>query len=215
MRAVDGDAIPALCDAWDPHMPPAGNRFGSLIGQHELTEGFKASTALSDLTPKLWFSTDGKRAALSYADGVIELFDDPETGTVSAMLGQLTREITALAISERYLVAADGGGRILFYDLDRSEVIDILASDAPAQGFAFNAEQDRLMELAADGTIKVYNLENAEELFTMRSSEPFTDFRFAADGSSAVGLTNSGALVAELWTEDAALLRYAKKLSGN
>ena len=215
MRAVDVDGTPALCDAWDPHMPPADSRFGNLIGQHELTQAFKETTALTDLAPKLWFSTDGKRAALSYADGVIELFDDPETGTVSAMLGQLTREITALAMSERYLVASDGGGRILFYDLDRGAVVDILASDALTQGFAFNAGQDRLMGLGADGCIKVYDLESAEELFTMRSAEPFTDFRFAADGSSAVGLTDSGALVAELWTEEAALLRYAKKLIGN
>ena len=195
-------------------MPPAGNPFTRLAGQHELTEAFRNSTALTDLNPKLWFSTDGKRAAMSYPDGVIELFDDPESGTVSAMLGQLTREITALAMSERYLIASDGGGRTLFYDLEKGAVITILNDEAPAAGFAFSAAHDRLLAMGADGVLRVYDLESAEKLFTMRSAEPFTDFRFAADGSAAVGLTADGALVASLWTDEAALLAYAETLAG-
>ena len=214
MQTVDASDVPALCEEWNPHVPPAGNPFTSLAGQHELTEAFRNSTALTDLNPKLWFSTDGKRAAMSYPDGVIELFDDTESGTVSAMLGQLTREITALVMSERYLIASDGGGRTLFYDLEKGAVITILNDDAPADGFAFSAAHDRLLAMGADGVLRVYDLESAEKLFTMRSAEPFTDFRFAADGSAAVGLTADGALVASLWTDEAALLAYAKTLAG-
>ena len=65
-----------------------------------------------------------------------------------------------------------------------------------------------------NGVLRVYALDGAEKLFTMRSAEPFTDFRFAADGSAAVGLTADGALVASLWTDEAALLAYAKTLAG-
>ncbi len=214
MKTVSRKEMPKLCAAWDPHEPPEGNPFVNLSPQHELTEAFRQTTAVSDLNPKLWFSTDGKRAALSYPDGVIELFDDPDSGEVSTMLGQLTQEITAVAISEKHLIASDAGGRILFYDLEKGEVIRIHNGNAAAQGFAFSAAQDMLMELEADGDIKVYDIAGAEELFVMRTADPFTDYRFAADGSSAVGLTKSGVLVASLWTDETALIRYAHSLTG-
>jgi WD40 repeat protein len=214
MKTVSRKEMPRLCLKWDPHQPPEGNRFTGLSSQHELTEAFRQTTVLTDLTPKLWYSTDGKRCALSYPDGVIEIFEDPDSGEVSTMLGQLTREITAVAISERHLIASDAGGQILFYDLEKGQVIRIHNGGAAAEGFAFNMEQDMLMELEADGDIKVYDIAGAEELFVMRTADPFTDFRFAADGSSAVGVTGSGALVASLWTDEEALLSYARSLVG-
>jgi hypothetical protein len=102
----------------------------------------------------------------------------------------------------------------LFYDLEKGTVIAILNDDAPADGFAFSAAHDKLLAMGADGALRVYAPGSAEKLFTMRSAEPFTDFRFAADGSAAVGLTADGALVASLWTDEAALLAYAKTLAG-
>ena len=48
----------------------------------------------------------------------------------------------------------------------------------------------------------------------MRSAEGFTGLGFAADGSCAVGLTDSGALCAELWTDEDALLAFAADFTG-
>ena len=214
MHSVDADDVPALCASYDPHDPPADNPFVRIAGQHALSEGFKASTALSDLTAKLWFSTDGKRAALSYADGVIEVFEDPAGGEVSLMLGQLTREITSLAMTEKWLVASDGGGRLMIYDLEKREVVKILIDDVAGDRFALNESRDLLMELEADGDIKVYDLAAAEQLFVMRSAEAFLDFGFSADGTQAVGVTASGAVCAALWTDETELLAYARELTG-
>ena len=93
-------------------------------------------------------------------------------------------------------------------------MIRIHNGNAAAEGFAFNRAQDMLMELEEDGDIKVYDIAAAEELFVMRTADPFTDFRFAADGSSAVGITKSGVLVASLWTDEEALISYARSLVG-
>ena len=218
---VPAGEVPALCEPYDPHTPPKGNPFVHLNGEHELTEGFKDSTALTDLSPGLWFSTDGKRAAISYADGVIELFEDPDSGSVSVMLGQLTREITAMAITEKWLIASDGGGRLMIYDLDRREVVKILNTELPSAGLAVDGRQRLLMSARtlSDGigsitVYDIYDIEKAELLFTMRSTEPVSEFGFAADGSCALCLTPSGALRGELWTDEAALLAYAEKLIG-
>ena len=215
MKTVSRQEMPRLCLKWDPHTPPEGNRFTNLKGQHELTDAFRQTTVLTDLNPKIWYSTDGKRCALSYPDGVIELFEDPDSGEVSRMLGQLMQNITALAISEKHLIASDAGGQILFYDLEKGEVMRIHNGSAAAESFAFSMDQDLLMELEEDGDIKVYDIAAVEELFVMRTADPFTDFRFAQDGSSAVGITKSGVLVANLWTNEEKLISYARSLVGD
>ena len=216
IRSVDGDGIPALCERYDPHSPPAGNLFANLSAEHERTEAFLNTTALSpdQLVPKLWFSTDGHRAALSYADGVIEIFNAEDGGRVSTMLSQLLQPISALAMSESRLVVSDSSGRLMIYDLDGGAVVNIRSGVSPCTGFSFNAEHDKLMALREDGVIDVYDLAADELLFSMRSPERFTDFGFAEDGSCAAALTASGALRAELWTDETSLLAYAGEITG-
>ena len=216
IRSVSSGEIPALCERVDPHRPPEGNLFANLSAEHELTDAFLNTTALpaDQLVPKLWFSTDGRRAALSYPDGVIEIFNTEDGGRVSAMLSQLLQPISALAMTESRLVVSDSSGRLMFYDLDRGAVVNIRSSDSPCTDFSFNAEHDKLMALRADGAIDVYDLAADEMLFSMRSTESFTDFGFAEDGSCAAALTASGALRAELWTDEASLLAYAGEITG-
>ena len=217
IRSVGGDELPDLCEKYDPHIPPEGNLFANLSSEHELTEAFLNTTALSadQLVPKLWFSTDGRRAALSYADGVIEIFNTEDGGRVSTMLSQLLQPISALAMTESCLVVSDSSGRLMFYDLDGGAVINIRGSDSPCIDFAFNADHDKLMALRADDVIDVYDLKADELLFSMRSPERFTAFGFAEDGSCAAGLTASGALRAEMWTDEASLLAYAVSITGH
>ena len=216
IRSIGSDEVPALCEHLDPHSPPADDPFTDLHSEHELTEAFSMNTWLSaeELAPKLWFSTDGRRAALSYADGVIELYEAGDGGRVSAMLSQFLQPISALAMSADRLVVSDSNGRLMFYDLNRGSVINIRSTDSPCTDFAFSADQDKLMALRADGVIDVYDLAADELLFSIRSPEPVTGFGFAEDGSCAVALTESGALRAELWTDETALLAYARAITG-
>ena len=216
IRYADSDAVPVLCESFDPHTPPSGNPFTDLAGEHELTDAFRASTTLTGaaLAPQLWFSTDGHRAALTYPDGVIEIFDEKDGGRVSTMLSQLIQQIGALVMTEDRLVVSDSSGRLMFYDLEKGEVINILNADSPASSFALSRDKDLLMVLRTDGVIDVYAMEETELLFSMRSQESIKDYGFAADGSCAVARTESGALCAELWTDEAELLAYAREITG-
>jgi WD40 repeat protein len=219
IRSVGPEDVPALCPDYDPHVLPEGNPFVSLMGRHELTQAFRDSTALADLAPKLWYAQDGSRVALSYPDGVIEVFEDAASGAVSLTISQITREITALSLTGKWLIASGGDGRLMFYDLEKREVVKILNTELPSAGFALDAREKLLMSARtlSDGigeitVYDVYDLETASLLFTMRATEPVSDFGFAADGSCALCLTDSGALRAELWTDESALLAYAKAL---
>ena len=216
IRNIDRSEIPALCASFDPHSPPADNPFVNLSGEHELTDAFRNTTTLTGaaLYPTLWYSADGSRAALAYPDGVIELFEAGDGGRVSTMLSQLTQKIGALVMTEDRLVASDSAGRLMFYDLEKGEVIRILNTDSICSSFAFSGQKDMLMAMRTDGVIDVYAMEDCELLFSMRSPENFTEFGFAADGSCAVARTAYGAVRAELWTDEAELLAYAREITG-
>ena len=208
VKTVGPGEVPELGAEYDLHWNP-DSPITAVQGEHELTEGFKTTTALTDLTPQVWYARDGQRAAMSYADGVIEVFE-ASNGRVSRMLGQLTREITALGMAGDTLVAADGGGRLMFYDLAKGEVIRIVNLDMPGVDMAFSEAGDLVMVQRYDDAIEVYEAATAERLFTLRSAQYFTDFGFSADGRYAVGVTAEGADCYELWTDEAELIRFAK-----
>ena len=212
VKTVGPGETPELCAEynlrWNPDSP-----ITAVQGEHELTEAFKTSTALSDLTPQVWYSRDGQRAALSYADGVIEVFE-ASNGRVSQMLGQLTREITAVGMVGDLMVAADGGGRLMFYDLGKREVIQIVNLDSPGVDMAFNESGDLCMVQRYDDAIEIYDVAGAERLFTLRTAAYFTEFGFSKDGKYAVGVTDEGADCYELWTDETALIKYAKDFCG-
>ena len=204
----------ALCPEYDPQTTPAGQSSVSLKAEHQLTEAFKQTTYLTDLSPKLCFDRAGTRAALYYPDGVIELFDLAGDGSVEAMLGQLTQEMSAFGMTEKYLAACDAGGRLLFYDLEAESVIRIVNLESPYVRFAFNAEGNMLLALRQSGLLDVYDIPSAQQVLGLRSTEAFTDFGFASDGSAVVGFTASGAEVASLWPDEEALIARAKQLTG-
>ena len=64
--------------------------------------------------------------------------------------------------------------------------------------------------------IDVYSLETCEKLFSLHATEDtFADMAFSEDGAYAVGKTSSGRyVVADLWTDEEALLRQARRLVG-
>ena len=81
-----------MCPEYDPSRNPTAKNI-SLQSEHKLTDAFRQTTVLTDLSPRLFFDRDGVRAALYYPDGVIEIFLLEGDGSVASQLGQLTREV--------------------------------------------------------------------------------------------------------------------------
>ena len=51
-------------------------------------------------------------------------------------------------------------------------------------------------------------------LFSMRTSDTIDSFAFTEDGSRAVGITASGYVAGDLFTDEEALVQRAEKLAG-
>ena len=202
-----------LCEAAPAYFPCV-----PLTGEHRYTDAFLQSTGKTmDTTPQLTFARDGKTAALSYADGTIELFDTAGDGSVAAMIGELTNPIAAIAMTERQLVAADDSTRLLIYDLEEKAVQRILNVGTVYSRFAFDPEGKLLMALCGGLTrIDVYSLETFEKLFSLHATaDTFQDMAFSEDGAFAVGVTAAGKyVVGDLWADEDALLAQARKLTG-
>ena len=202
-----------LCEAAPAYFPCV-----PLTGEHRYTDAFLQSTGKTmDTTPQLAFARDGKTAALSYADGTIELFDTAGDGSVAAMIGELTNPIAAIAMTERQLVAADDSTRLLIYDLEEKAVQRILNVGTVYSRFAFDPEGKLLMALCGGLTrIDVYSLETFEKLFSLHATaDTFQDMAFSEDGAFAVGVTAAGKyVVGDLWADEDALLAQARKLIG-
>ena len=202
-----------LCEAAPAYFPCV-----PLTGEHRYTDAFLQSTGKTmDTTPQLAFARDGKTAALSYADGTIELFDTAGDGSVAAMIGELTNPIAAIAMTERQLVAADDSTRLLIYDLEEKAVQRILNVGTVYSRFAFDPEGKLLMALCGGLTrIDVYSLETFEKLFSLHATaDTFQDMAFSEDGAFAVGVTVAGKyVVGDLWADEDALLAQARKLTG-
>ena len=170
-----------------------------------------------DTTAKLAFSRDGSKAALYFADGVIELFDTEGDGSVGAMIGELSSQIEAIAMSEKQLVASDQAARLLIYDLESRSVQRILNVGTVYSRFAFDPSGKLMMALCAGLTrIDVYSLETYEKLFSLHANaDTFADMAFSKDGAYAVGKTAAGRyVVGDLWTDEEALVKQARRLTG-
>ena len=202
-----------LCEAAPAYFPCV-----PLNGEHRYTDAFLQSAGKTmDTTPQLAFARDGKTAAISYADGTIELFDTEGDGSVAAMIGELTNPIAAIAMTERQLVAADDSTRLLIYDLEEKAVQRILNVGTVYSRFAFDPEGKLLMALCGGLTrIDVYSLETFEKLFSLHATaDTFQDMAFSEDGAFTVGVTAAGKyVVGDLWADEDALLTQARKLTG-
>ena len=200
-----------LCRPYDPRTDAPAQ----LRGEHRLTEAFLSSTALTagELEAKAYVSRDGKDFAIAYADGVLELFDAEGDGGVREMVSQLGREVTALGMVDGLLAAADANGRLLLYDMRAREVRKILNTDERYTDFAFSEDGGLLMARRVDWkTVDVYSLADGEKLFSLRAADYIRNYAFARDGSCAVANTASGAVIGELYTDEALLFQRARDL---
>ena len=203
-----------LCPEYDAADLPSRGWDLELRQEHKLTDAFLTTAGTVNPNPQLRFSRDGLRAALLYPDGVIELFHREGDGSVEAMIGQLTSEITGFGMTESRLAASDASGRLMIYDLETKSVQTILNLEINHYRFAFSPDGETLMALNWDGNIDVFSLAEGEQLFSMTSPAGFTDFGFSADGALAVGYTADGCVLGDLWKDEDALIAAAKHLAG-
>lgn len=186
-------------------------------GEHELSDGFKTTTALTDLSPRMYGSRDGNIVAIAYADGIIELFDANGDGTVQTVIGELNSKPDALAMTETTLVACDQNARFLIYDLQSRKMRKAQPAGTVYSEFAFNPAGDLVMALSGDGRwIDVYALDTGDRLFQMHApdGEMYAWMAFSEDGAYAVAqLTGGKVMIGNLWMDEAALIERAELLA--
>ncbi|MBR3129989.1 MAG: toll/interleukin-1 receptor domain-containing protein [Clostridia bacterium] len=203
MGAFDG----SLCEEYNPRDWPEGQNqgfpgeYGELIGQP---------------FPYRYYARDGKHIALAYRDGTIELYDVDGDGSVKDLITPLNGEAQTIGMTEHRLVAADGTGRLLFYDLDSNTVIGTVTNLYNYHLFAFDPSGQYVMAARrGDQQIDVYDAVRAELLFSIHTDENDTvdTFAFSADGRYAVAHTEKGDLIADLYPDADALIREAQRLA--
>ncbi len=226
----DGSALfyssPALSSVWtadsfdgelcEPAPTWVPGMTAQLKGQHKLSDAFLTSHPGENTAPKLVFSRDGKRAALLYPDGIIELFDTAGDGSVAATIGEFSAGAASLAMSGTMLAASDQTGRFLLYDLETLTARAVLTADAVYTSLAFDPDGNHVMGLRYSGTqIDVYDTASAALLFSLHApAGVFTETGFSADGAFAVGKTNAGqAVIGTMWSDEEELLAQARKLT--
>ena len=184
--------------------------------QHEIIHGYweqNNNLPESWLQPQKQISREGDRAAVFYPDGAVELFDPYGDGTVLNTIHQLTAPITAFGMVKNRLVASDYFGRMMFYDLEKNEIVRILNDGMAHTGFAYTEDGSMLMALRIGSVpaIDVYSMEDGELLFTIVGTSEIEEFAFTKDGKYAVGVMKNGEyVVADLLTEEATLIANAR-----
>ena len=187
-----------------------------LKSRHELSDAFLTAHPGVITAPKLVYSRDGKRVALLYPDGIIELFDTMGDGSVAATIGEFSAEVASLAMTETTLAASDQTGRFLLYDLETGRAVTILNAESSYTSLAIDPEGVYVMGLRYSGTqIDVYDAATAALLFSLHAPDGvFTEIGFSTDGAYAVAKTNAGrAVIGTMWTDEAELLAQARKLT--
>ena len=218
LPSFDGTLLPAYNELAFAKLE--GKDVPMLMGEHELTDAFLKSTAHTgpELNNKMFVSLDGTRIAITYADGIIELFKTDGDGTVDTMLAQLTDMIGALGMTDDVMVASDDLRRVLFYDLNQGEIITILNNDEYwYTDLAFDPTGTYVMGLRhTRRIIDVYETHTAQYLFSMRTTDDggFVSMAFSEDGRYAVGQSSSHCCVGDLLLNESDALAQTEKLAG-
>ncbi len=194
----------------EPYSPQRSVECVNLISRHELSPTFKQTNFYKDYPARIFFSRDGRLAAMAHPDGTIELFDTQGDGSVRDTVGQLYTYINALAVTEDRLIAIDMDTRMMVYNLETREVETIRKDGTQYASFAFNTDGS-LMAALCEGLarIDVFDLnDECRLLFSLHASaDTFTDMAFSADDAYVVGITASGAyVIGDLFADEDALV---------
>ena len=189
-------------------------------GRHQLSEDLRKSYSqyFDDLSESLYYSNDGKTAALSYPDGTIELFkregDDDAYNIIRPFYFSATWK-TALAISPHYLVAAGGARQMIIYNLEEKTIENSFETKQYHERIVIDKNEHYFLATAPGNYgIDVFSLETGELLLSMAPGMLFLDCGFSADGAYVVGKTETGYVVGDLLFDEQTLQLRARQLIG-
>ena len=188
-------------------------------GEHQTNENTLSVFANHqlDTTPALFYSEDGETAAITYPDGAIEIFRRDGNGSPDAVIKPFSAAFwqqysTAVAMNGTFLVTS-GMGQLVIYYMGSHTVRMNTHNDHYYEKFTFSWLGAHFMAMVIDGAgIDVYR-SNGEELFTMGPNEVFTDFGFTKDGAYAVGKTNRGYVIGDMFLDDEDVVKRSSLLA--
>lgn len=187
-------------------------------GDHQLSEAAIStfSGSFANLNAALFYSQDGETAALTYPDGIIEIFNRTRGGNVVDVIKPFSIWMTwdkSLAIDHRFLLASGGANQLLLYDLEKRTVKKEIQARFTYAGFAFDERGKYFMGKGVGGYgIVVYSLETLEELFWMERNDEIEAMAFSLDGAYAVGKTDRGYLIGDMLLDEDDVLSHAHRL---
>ncbi|MBQ1892392.1 MAG: toll/interleukin-1 receptor domain-containing protein [Firmicutes bacterium] len=186
----------------------------TLMSEHKLTDAFKTTYQYQNFAADLYFSPDGRYAVYSHADGFLEIFKKDDGGRVSCVFSEFQTRVNSVAFCKDMLAVSHESGKLMFCDLSKGTVIKVLGTDGYYTEMTFSPSGDHLMGIAySRNQLDVFSVKDGL-LFSMRTSETIDSFAFTEDGSKAVGITASGYVAGDLFTDEDALIKRAEKLAG-
>ncbi|MER1994217.1 MAG: WD40 repeat domain-containing protein [Eubacteriales bacterium] len=183
-------------------------------GEHHVPETFQSLLKMKDEPSDIYYSRDGRYAALLYPDGAIEVFRQEDSSKVYLLNNQYTAAPAAFGISGDTMCASDSKGRLLFQNL-ADGTMTVLNTGSPRTVFMFDSSGDLLMAASDDAAdADVYAVKEAEKLFTVSGASALKAIGFSEDGEQAVAVTTDGQiLTAELWRNETKLLAASRRLA--
>ena len=186
----------------------------TLMSEHKLTDAFKTTYQYQNYAADLYFSPDGRYAVYSHADGFLEIFKKDDGGRVSCVFSEFQTRVNSVSFCGDMLAVSHESGKLMFCDLSRGTVIKVLGTDGYYAQMVFSPSGEQLMGVVSSGDrLDVLSVKDGL-LFSMRTSDTIDSFAFTEDGSRAVGITASGYVAGDLFTDEEALVQRAEKLAG-
>ena len=180
----------------------------TLMSEHKLTDAFKTTYQYQNYAADLYFSPDGRYAVYSHADGFLEIFKKDDGERVSCVFSEFQTRVNSVAFCGDMLAVSHESGKLMFCDLSRGTVIKVLGTDGYYDQMVFSPSGEQLMGAVSSGDrLDVLSVKDGL-MFTMRTGEAINSFAFTEDGSKAVGITSSGYVAGDLFTDEEGVVSW-------
>ena len=146
--------------------------------------------------------------------GFLEIFKKDDGGRVSCVFSEFQTRVNRVAFCGDMLAVSHESGKLMICDMSKGTVVKVFGTDGYYTEMVFSPSGEQLMGIAySRDHLDVLSVSDGL-LFTMRAGEAFSSFAFTEDGSKAVGITASGYVAGDLFTDEDALIKRAEKLAG-